>query len=105
MHLLPNALNLIQTTHRVNQPVTTPRLAARAIDSESRRFGIMATEISDSFFKKWISSGDISEAVNFLAHLFHQGYQHRSLNSYRSAISSVHDKVDGYEVGQHPLYW
>lgn len=41
--------------------------------------------------------------VNFLAHLFNQGYQYRSLNSYRSAISSVHEKVDGYEVGKHPL--
>jgi len=41
--------------------------------------------------------------VNFLAHLFDQGYQYRSLNAYQSAISSVHEKVDGYEVGQHPL--
>ena len=48
-------------------------------------------------------SGDISEVVNFLANLFQQGYQYRSLNAYRSAISSVHDRVDGYEVGQHPL--
>ena len=45
----------------------------------------------------------MSEVVKFLADLFEQGYQYRSLNSYRSAISSVHDKVDGYEVGQHPL--
>ena len=41
--------------------------------------------------------------VNFLAHLFKEGYQYRSLNAYRSAISSVLEKVDGYEVGQHPL--
>ena len=41
--------------------------------------------------------------MNFLADLFKQGYQYRSLNSYRSAISSVHEKVDGYEVGKHPL--
>ena len=41
--------------------------------------------------------------VNFLAQLFEQGYQYRSLNAYHSAISSVHEKVDGYEVGQHPL--
>ena len=41
--------------------------------------------------------------VNFLAHLFEQGYQYRSIISYRAAISSVHEKVDGYEVGQHPL--
>lgn len=38
-----------------------------------------------------------------MAHLYEQGYQYWSLNSYRSAISSVHEKIDGYEVGQHPL--
>ena len=67
----------------------------------------------DSLFRKWVRwyqgrsagpvSGPISEVVNFLAHLFKEGYQYRSLNSYRSAISSVHERVDGYEVGQHPL--
>ena len=67
----------------------------------------------DSMFTKWASwcserdsdpiSGDVSEVVNFLAHLFEEGYQYRSLNAYRSAISSVHDKVDGSNVGQHPL--
>ena len=67
----------------------------------------------DSLFTKWASwcsergsdpiSGDVNEVVNFLAHLFEEGYQYRSLNAYRSAISSVHDKVDGVTVGQHPL--
>ena len=67
----------------------------------------------DSLFSKWVSwcnqrktdpiSGDIAEVANFLTDLFHQGYQYRSLNAYRSAISSVHDKVDGHDVGQHPL--
>ena len=42
-------------------------------------------------------SGPVGEVVNFLAHLYVQGYQ------YRSAISSVHEKVDGYGIGQHPL--
>ena len=41
--------------------------------------------------------------MNFLSHLFREGYQYRSLNAYRSAISSVHDRVDGVSVGQHPL--
>ena len=41
--------------------------------------------------------------VNFLAHFFEQGYQSRSLNAYSSAISSVHDRVDGMEVGKHPM--
>ena len=27
----------------------------------------------------------------------------QSLNAYMSAISSMPEKVDGYEVGQHPL--
>ena len=60
----------------------------------------------DSQFQKWISwcgtrsadpiSGSVGEVVNFLADLFSQGYQYRSLNAYRSAISLVYDKVDGY---------
>lgn len=45
----------------------------------------------------------MSEVVNFLADLFVEGYKYNSLNSYRSAISSVHEKVDGLDVGQHPL--
>ena len=67
----------------------------------------------DSLFGKWVSwcgeqdcdpiSCPIGEVINFLAHLFEQGYQYRSISAYRSAISSVHEKVDGYEVGQHPM--
>jgi len=40
---------------------------------------------------------------SFLADLHSQGYQTNSLNAYRSAISSVHDRVDGVDVGKHPL--
>jgi len=39
-------------------------------------------------------SGTTSDVANFLAELHSQGYQTNSLNAYRSAISSVHDKVD-----------
>ena len=45
----------------------------------------------------------ISAIVNFLAELFCKGYQYRSLNAFRSAIASVHDKVDRVEIGQRPL--
>ena len=38
-----------------------------------------------------------------MAELFGEGYQYRSLNSYRSAISAVHAKIDGHTVGEHPL--
>ena len=64
----------------------------------------------DSLFAKWHSwcaqrsfnpfSGPIT---NFLAQLCTEGYQYSSINSYRSAISSVHEKVDGHSVGQLPL--
>ena len=67
----------------------------------------------DSLFGKWVSwchqrdnnpiSGDINEVVNFLADLYQQGYQYSCLNAYRSVISSVHERLNGYKVGQHPL--
>ena len=67
----------------------------------------------DSLFKRWDRwcstrgsdpfSGPVSEVANFLATLFEQGYQYSSINAYRSAISSVHDRVDGVNVGQHPM--
>ncbi len=65
----------------------------------------------DSMFQKWIGwcqergtdpiSGPVSEAANFLADLYEKGYQQRSINAYRSAIASAHDRVDGLSVGQH----
>ena len=67
----------------------------------------------DSLFAKWHSwsvqwsfnpfSGPITNVANFLAQLCTEGYQYSSINSYRSAISSVHEKVDGHNVGRHPL--
>ena len=48
-------------------------------------------------------SEDVTNVANFLAQLCTEGYQYSSINSYRSAISSVHEKVDGHNVGQHPL--
>ena len=67
----------------------------------------------DSHFKKWLGwctewscdpiSGPASDVANFLAELHSQGYQTNSLNAYRSAISSVHDKVDDVDMGKHLL--
>ena len=48
-----------------------------------------------------VLNGMSGSVVNFLAELYHQEYQYQSLNAYRSAISSVHEKVDGVPVGQH----
>ena len=71
------------------------------------------TSSYESLFRKWHSwcleqdrdptRGPVVDIANFLAELFQQGYQYCSLNAYRSAFSSVHEKVDGELVGQHPL--
>ena len=45
----------------------------------------------------------IEDVVNFLAYLHNVGYQYRSLNSYRSAIASMHTPIEGVSIGQHPL--
>ena len=47
----------------------------------------------------------VADIVNFLAELFESGYSYRSLKAYRSAtcISSVHDRVEGFQIGQHHM--
>ena len=67
----------------------------------------------DSLFGRWHRwcsersfdpfSGPIKNIANFLAHLYKEGYQYSSINAYRSAISSVHEKIDEQDVGQRPL--
>ena len=65
-----------------------------------------------SFFGQWSCwyakqstdplSGPVSEMANFLAELHEEGLQYNSTDGYWSAIISVHDKVEGANVGQHP---
>uniref|UniRef100_A0A1X7VRX6 Tyr recombinase domain-containing protein n=1 Tax=Amphimedon queenslandica TaxID=400682 RepID=A0A1X7VRX6_AMPQE len=67
----------------------------------------------DSLFGRWNHwctkqgsnpfSGPVSEVANFLATLYQEGYQYNSINAYRSAILSVHEKVDELPVGQDPI--
>ena len=46
-------------------------------------------------------STSIENIANFLTGIFGEGKSHSTLNTYRSAISMSHDKVDGTSVGQH----
>ena len=39
---------------------------------------------------------------NFLEELYHDCYSYSSLNSYRFAISSIHEHIEDHPVGQHP---
>ena len=48
-------------------------------------------------------SSDILNVQDFLTEKFRNGLKYRSLNCYRSALSSALIPVDGFQVGQHPL--
>ena len=49
-------------------------------------------------------STSIKNILTYLTHLFHEkGLQYRTINVYRSAISTLHIPVDGVVIGKHPL--
>ena len=87
-------------------------LSTEASDLMLSSWRTKSSQTYDSLFNKWVGwcserhrdpvSGPIADVANFLAYLFKEGYKSRFLNSFRSAISSVHDPVDGIEVGKHP---
>ena len=88
-------------------------LSSQATDLILNSWRTKTNKSYDSLFGRWNRwctergsdpfSGPVSEVANFLATLYQEGYQHNSVNAYRSAISSVHEKVDGVPVGQHPI--
>ena len=47
-------------------------------------------------------SCSISTVANFLACLFDKGLNYSTICGYRSAISALHEPVEGYKVGEHP---
>ena len=97
----------------LRQKFTDQNLSSTARDLLISSWRTKSNRTYDSHFKKWVCwcssrgsdpiSGPVSEVANFLADLHKEGYQSSSLNVFRSAISSVHDKVDGVEVGKHPI--
>ena len=118
---------ITEGVHHANRGTPTSRLA---IVRQQCQSGGLSTDASrlltaswrnkttssyESLFKKWDRwymernrdpiRGPIGDVANFLSELFQEGYQYRSLNAYRSAVSSVHEKVDGELVGQHPLIY
>ena len=112
----PNGGNVGKpTTSRVEhirESLKNQGLSEQATNLITKSWRTKTTQSYDSLFKRWDRwcsqrgcnpfSGPVSEVANFLASLFEEGYQYSSVNAYRSAISSVHDKVDGFNVGQHP---
>ena len=88
----------------------TPQLAVWPVSGRipncqpfNRSFRPHAGLLEDKSLQTGVLRGIMIPFHNFLTHLHKEGYQSRSLNAYRSAISSVHDTVDGMEVGKHPV--
>ena len=119
---LPQRRDLIMPTHPQCMPVMTPQLAAWHISGDATKTKQLQSRARSCFSPLGDKShhGPMTHSlgsgwtgvvggipilfqhlVNFLAHLFKEGYQYHSLNSYRLAISSVHERVDGYEAGGH----
>ena len=48
-------------------------------------------------------SCDIKHFLDFLSELFEDGLQHQTINSIHSAVSMMHDRVEGVPIWQHPL--
>ena len=95
-------LNVTISLSHVAHRYRGQNLSEEATDQSCR------TKTNDSLLRKWCHQrgcdpflGPVTEVANFLAHLFAQGYQYNSINAYRSAISSAHEKEEGYSVGQH----
>jgi site-specific recombinase XerD len=64
----------------------------------------------DSCWRKWTSwcskqqidpfQATVENVANFLSHLYTQGYEYRTINNYRTAISAIHPEIEGSKVGQ-----
>ena len=48
-------------------------------------------------------SAPLSQILDFLTVEFNSGKTYSTMNSYRSALSTLHDPIDGCSVGKHPL--
>ena len=45
----------------------------------------------------------LANLTSFLAWAFDEGFEYRTINTYRSALSGVLPPIEGFSVGQHPL--
>ena len=97
---------------RLRKRLESKGISAKAseIMLKSRRESTTCTYASP--WRKWVLWCEKQEAdpidcplnmiLDFLAGLFEQGPQYRTINGYRSAISAYHNHVNNKPVGQHP---
>ena len=89
----------------------SPHLAKERVSERASNL-ILSSRREGSSWNKWASWCDKQEVhpfrctlkrvLNFLAELFEQGYQYRSVCSHRSVISAFHEGMDGKSIGENP---
>ena len=103
----------ISRLEHLREGLSNQGLSGQATDLIINSWRSKTSKSYDSLFSRWNRwcsergsdplSGPVSEVANFLGSLYQEGYQYNSVNAYRSAISSVHNRADGVPVGQHPI--
>ena len=94
------------------QSLASEGLSEQAADliANSRRRGSISNY--QSAWRKWASwcvqrqidpiRCDVNLIANFLAVMFHEGYEYSTINCHRSAISAYHAPINSISVGEHP---
>jgi len=100
----------LTTIHHCSRTGDLSERASNLLESAWRE---KTKSTNESLFKRWDgwckkqgrnpTERPLVDILNFLVDFFKQGYEYTSLNSYRSVMSSIHEKVDGVEIGKHPL--
>ena len=83
---------------------------ASHIITNSRRKGTLSNFESD--WRKWASwcleqkldsfQATVQDIIEYLTFLFSCGYEYRTINFHRSAISTFHEYIDDLPAGKHP---
>ena len=83
---------------------------AAALITKARREGTRSNyESAWAKFSCWCNSRQtdpvrcpLNFTLDYLANLFDEQFEYRSINNHRSAISAFHCTIDGFKAGQHP---
>ena len=83
--------------------------AAQLITSTRRKNSESNYNLSWRIWASWCDKQQVDtfqcdaiKILDYLAFLFEKGYEYRTIECHRSAISAFHDYVDRKPVGQHP---
>ena len=107
----PKSNNAISSVACLKKHLAEEGISERAsnLNVSSRREGTLSTY--SSAWNKWVSwcveqnidpvRCNVNWILDFLIFLFVSGYQYRTICTHRSAISALHNNIEGRPVGEH----